>query len=83
MTDFRLLVVFACGSLVACGGSASETPPPLEPDPHALPRPREAPKPEGTAPQGERDEPLPLHDAPSTWGSGQKRPPIQRAYDGG
>jgi hypothetical protein len=83
VADFRFLLVFTFCSVVACGGSASETPPPLEPDPHALPRPREAPKSESTAPQGERDEPLPLHDAPSTWGSGQKRPPLQRPHDGG
>jgi hypothetical protein len=82
VADFRYLFVLTLGSVVACGGSASETPPPLEPDPHALPRPREAAKPESAA-QGERDEPLPLHDAPSTWGSGRKRAPIPRPYDGG
>jgi hypothetical protein len=73
-----VLFVFALGAINACGGSASETPPPLEPDPHALPRLRQPAK-ESTAPPGERDEPLPLReDVPPTWGSGQKRAPIQR-----
>ena len=66
------------GLVTGCGGSASETPPPLEPDPHALPRPREPAKPESTAPL-EGDEALPLREeAPSTWGSGRKRSPTQR-----
>jgi hypothetical protein len=71
--------VFTSSAVNACGGSASETPPPLEPDPHALQRLRQPAKPEGTAPPGERDEPLPLReDVPPTWGSGRKGAPIQR-----
>lgn len=63
------------GALVACGGSASETPPPLPPHAHHEPyrvppvRPaRPAPDPEPAEPEKEAevDENAP---APSTWGT--------------
>jgi hypothetical protein len=64
----------ASGLYGGCGGSSSETPFPLEPDPSllrpgapararyvALPRHEEKPSPQGAAPSGQ--------DLPSTWGS--------------
>lgn len=83
MADARCLFVFIVGAVVGCGGSASETPPPLEPDPHALPTPRKSAAPEGSAAPAQIPEALPSEEAPSTWGNGRKRAPIQRAYDGG
>ncbi|MEB2312847.1 MAG: hypothetical protein OZ921_09655 [Sorangiineae bacterium] len=58
-------------TLVACGGSSSETPPPLEPDlarlaPPSSPGGREPADPSAAEPA---DDEL-VEAAPSTWGSG-------------
>jgi hypothetical protein len=79
----------ACSALLlsllgfACGGSSSETPPPLEPDPTSLrytgPR---FPSAEGTpapaaAPEPDEDDvpATPKKPAPGTWGSGKTPAP--------
>lgn len=65
----------------ACGGSASETPPPLEPDPHAL-RPRAAGAPSSRPTFEPRDEAeeLTTPRAPSTWGAGARRRAVDAGY---
>jgi hypothetical protein len=84
MLEGRMLVlIFASGALASCGGSSSETPPPLEPHPMNLHYSREATTlgNEIEAPivadaganqpkdgaEDEEDEVVPL--APRTWGS--------------
>jgi hypothetical protein len=82
----RLLVPVLALALTAtaCGGSSSETPPPLEPDPtsgrYTGPRVSNAPeqaKPEAvTAAPDEDDAPrTPQKPAPGTWGSGKATAP--------
>ncbi len=55
-----LLVLLACCHLTACGGSASETPMPQEPLPHAGPEPTD---------------PGQLPHPPATGASGDEQPP--------
>ena len=68
-------------TLAACGGSASETPPPLEPDPRGF---HYAPAvaattddsdagdaPRTIVPGADDDEPKPRSKASSTWGGGK------------
>jgi len=81
----RLAVLVTCTvSAVACGGSASETPPPLEPDPHAVPRVASVrPKSDGSGASDESSEFAPTREAPSTWGTGRPRTPLPAPIDGG
>jgi hypothetical protein len=77
------LVALAIGFAVcSCGGSSSETPPPLEPDqtqiPTASPEPARSATPAPPTDEDEFGKP-PQPPAPSTWGSGpsdHKRPPL-------
>jgi hypothetical protein len=67
------------GALAACGGSSSETPPPLQPDPTGFryastPMPREDASDAGEAPKtivddSADDDPKPRAPAQSTWGT--------------
>lgn len=77
-----VLAVASIGALAACGGSSSETPPPLQPDPQGF---HYAPPPPvmtddndaGDAPRtvnGSEDDDKPRTKASSTWGAG-KTPP--------
>lgn len=73
------------GVVGACGGSASETPPPVPPDSHemVLHRSEEA---ESGTPQSTQGEPAPVGSdaaaaapdssaaAPATWGTGRRAP---------
>jgi hypothetical protein len=69
------------GFVCACGGSSSETPPPLEPDPHAFrARPAASPAPRPTFDPGNDVEELATPRAPSTWGAGARR---RRVVDAG
>jgi hypothetical protein len=73
------LALLAAGNVLACGGSASETPPPLEPNPHAIPPP--APAPAATHPEEELERPYgeaPARAAPDTWSR-----PRRHAVDAG
>jgi hypothetical protein len=70
----RLLAGVCFVALVGCGGSSSETPPPLEPDfQHGAPR-SGSPAPPGSttrpAPEGNVTEPAADTVPPSTWGEG-------------
>ncbi|RYZ04104.1 MAG: hypothetical protein EOO73_24775 [Myxococcales bacterium] len=73
-----LLVLLAAG----CGGSSSETPPPLEPDPTSArytgPRFPSKDEPVGSAAapeaQDEEEPALPARPGRSTWGSGRAAP---------
>lgn len=72
---FALLAFLLPLTALACGGSSSETPPPLEPDPTSarytgprLPR-ADDPQPAAAAEPDEDDLPVqPRHAAPATWG---------------
>lgn len=66
-----------------CGGSASETPPPLEPDPHALPTIHETPKDKNGPASDANDNPVPAPTVAPTWGSGRTRAPVLDLPDGG
>jgi hypothetical protein len=69
ITALLLLVI----PVTACGGSSSETPPPLEPDPHALPPRPLAARP--APPRGASDDDLEPTSprARGTWGTGRVR----------
>lgn len=81
----RVLVLASCSLLLSlgCGGSSSETPPPLEPDPESSrytgPRFPGASDAAATTPAptpDEDDAPVrPRKPAVSTWGSGRAAPP--------
>jgi hypothetical protein len=66
----------------ACGGSSSETPPPLEPDPHAFrSRPAAAsPASRPTYQLGDDAEELTTPRAPSTWGGASRRRVVDAGY---
>jgi hypothetical protein len=76
------LALLLLSSSLGCGGSSSETPPPLEPDPTSgrylgprFPKAEAAPAPAAAAPDDEDDAPVkPRRAAPSTWGSGKPAP---------
>lgn len=83
-----LLPIVVSGAVLSCGGSSSETPPPLEPHPLNLHYSRAAttlgePEPVATAtatgqvprdvPEDEVDEPV--INAPRTWGGERAAPP--------
>lgn len=80
----RLLVSVLALALTgtACGGSSSETPPPLEPDPtsgrYTGPRVSNAPeqaKPEAAAPDEDDAPRTPQKPAAATWGTGKAPAP--------
>jgi hypothetical protein len=54
-------------AVCACGGSSSETPPPLEPDPRELEQPR-TPPPGAASSEPSRAAPRPPISVPDTWG---------------
>ncbi len=75
------LALGASFTLAACGGSSSETPPPLEPDPrgfHYAPAQADmndsdaGDAPRTVVPGTDDDEPKPRSKASSTWGGGSK-----------
>ena len=79
-----MLAVAVAGALAACGGSSSETPPPLEPDPrgfHYAPAlPQAAGESDaGAAPSssnfGDDDDEKPHTKASSTWGAAKTPAP--------
>jgi len=85
MLSIRLrfaLPLLAAAAVHACGGSASETPPPLEPSPHALlsrtPSPRPTAKPVDEADTVPVYGEAPGKPAPETWSR-----PRRRAADAG
>jgi len=79
-----LLALAVAGALAACGGSSSETPPPLEPDPRgfhyapALP-PTASESDAGAAPSSSSnlrdDDDKPHTKANSTWGAAKTSTP--------
>jgi hypothetical protein len=89
----RLLVPVLAFALTAfaCGGSSSETPPPLEPDPTSArytgPRVSNAPEPAKPAPETapeEDDAPrTPQKPAAATWGSGKTPAPATSSEGAG
>jgi hypothetical protein len=77
-----LLLPLLLGWVVGCGGSSSETPPPLEPDPtlgrYAGPRmpskEDDAPPPPAAEPDEDDLPPKVVTPARTTWGSGASAP---------
>jgi hypothetical protein len=77
---FLFGAMLASATLAACGGSSSETPPPLQPDPvgfrYASPTPvrvleeSDAGSAPQTLPETTEADPKPRVPARSTWGSG-------------
>lgn len=75
-TISMFVVSLACVTLLsACGGSSSETPPPLEPDPHALPARPAAARAKSATPSLNLDDDLEpsAPRARGTWGTGRAR----------
>jgi hypothetical protein len=78
------LAAFVCVSFAACGGSSSETPPPLEPSPHAftdapLPAPSAAPTSGSTPFDDVEPTPKPVRE---TWSRPRARPHAGRGDAG-
>jgi hypothetical protein len=80
---FALIVIVSAG-FVACGGSASETPPPLEPNPRALIAPPEPSAKSASSAKSRvqlEESETPARPPPETWSS--SRPRNRAAYDAG
>ena len=84
---FAVLSLLLSLCAVACGGSSSETPPPLQPDPTSgrytgprMPNPADdvAPPPAPEAVEDDTDD-QPRRPAASTWGSGKVAHPAPAA----
>src|SRR5690349_18754317 len=83
MRAFFVCVALFASFLAACGGSSSETPPPLEPDPHDHYRASRITAPEASSaspakPAGDEaddDDDVPRKPARSTWGGAEKPKP--------
>ncbi len=68
-TGSSLVVGVAVWLLAACGGSSSETPPPLPPDPHAPPASVGSDAPQKRSSDRADSGAEPLAPAPATWGN--------------